>query len=116
MLANTQKQLTSNTFHVEKVTGRPYVPREGQAPPPPRPRRFKARPSDDLGTIRRISAHRRTGRLQADGLRAQLQYFVHWEGLPPAYGEWLPVEDVLRLPQAAAHIATYCRVFAIPHP
>jgi hypothetical protein len=61
----------------------PYVLREGQAPPPPRPRRFKARPPDDLGTIRRISAHRRTGRLQADGLRAQLQYFVHWEGLPP---------------------------------
>ena len=107
-------QLTSNTFHVEKV--RPYVLREGQPPPPPRPRRFKARPSDDLGTIRRISGHRRTGRLQADGQRAQLQYFVHWEGLPPAYGEWLKVEDVLRLPRGAAHIATYCRVFAVPHP
>jgi hypothetical protein len=107
-------QLTSNTFHVEKV--RPYVLRDGQPPPPPRPRRFQARPPQDLGTICRISAHRRTGRKQADGQRAQLQYFVHWDGLPPAYGEWLNVEAVLRLPRAEEHIASYCRVFAVPHP
>ena len=107
-------QLTSNTFHVEKV--RPYVAREGQPPPPDRPRRFKARPSDDLGIIRRISAHRRTGRIQADGRRAQLQYFVHWVGLPQAYGEWLNVEAVLQLPRAAEHISSYCRVSAVPHP
>ena len=99
---------------MEKV--RPYVLRDGDPTPPPRPRRFKARPPDDLGTIRRISAHRRTGRIQADGRRKQLQYFVHWAGLPQAYGEWLKVEEVLRLPLAAEHIATYCRVFAVPHP
>ena len=107
-------QLTSNTFHVEKV--RPYVLRDGQPLPPPRPRRFKARLPDELGTIRRISAHRRTGRLQADGRRAQLQYFVHWVGLPQAYGEWLNVEAVLLLPRAEEHISSYCRVFAVPHP
>jgi hypothetical protein len=107
-------QLTSNTFHVEKV--RPYILREGQPPPPPRPRRFKARPPDNLGTIRRISAHRRTGRIQADGKRKQLQYFVHWEGLPLAYAEWLNVEEVLRLPRAEEHIASYCHLFAVPHP
>jgi hypothetical protein len=78
-------QLTSNTFHVEKI--RPYVLRDGDSTPPPRPRRFKARPPDDLGTIRRISAHRRTCRIQADGRRKQLQYFVHWAGLPQAYGD-----------------------------
>mmetsp|Transcript_56439 Transcript_56439/g.118025 ORF Transcript_56439/g.118025 Transcript_56439/m.118025 type:complete len:232 (-) Transcript_56439:40-735(-) len=107
-------QLTSNTFHVDKI--KPYVLREGQPPPPPRPKRFKARPPTALGHIRRISAHRRTGRMQADGRRAQLQYFVHWVGLPQAYGEWLNVEEVLRLPRAEEHIATYCRVFAVPHP
>jgi hypothetical protein len=88
----------------------------GQPPPPDRPRRFKARPSDDLGIIRRISAHRRTGRIQADGRRAQLQYFVHWVGLPQAYGEWLNVEAVLQLPRAGEHISSYCRVSAVPHP
>jgi hypothetical protein len=89
-------QLTANTFHVEKV--RPYILREGQPRPPPRPRRFtgKARrgpgpPGPDnprVGTIRRImiSAHRRTGRIQADGQHKQLQYLVHWDGLPLAYG------------------------------
>jgi hypothetical protein len=111
-------QLTSNTFHVEKI--RPFVLRDGQPPPPPRPRRFKARLPQDLGTIRRISAHRRVGRLQPDGRRAQLQYFVHWDrdwvGLPQAYGEWLNAQELHRLPRGAEHISTYCRVFAVPHP
>ena len=107
-------QLTSNTFHVEKI--RPYVQREGQPPPPPRPRRFKFRPPNARGEIRRISGHRRTGRVQADGRRARLQYFVHWLGLPQAYGEWLTVEELRLLSQAEEHIATYCRVFAVPHP
>ncbi len=56
--------------------------------------------------------------MQADGRTAQLQYFMHRLGLPRAYGEWLHVEEVLRLTvqRVEEHIATYCRVFAVPHP
>lgn len=104
-------QLSSNTFHVNKV--RPFIIREGAADPPPRPPRFRNRPPGDVGTIQRISHHRRVGRRQADGKRATLQYFVHWQGLPQAYGEWLSERELAPLPGAAAHIRTYQQAFKL---
>jgi len=78
-------QLKSNTFHVDKV--KPYIWRPNTPPPPPRPRAFRNRPPHDKGTISRISHHRRMGRLGRNGMRMNLQYFVHRHGLPEAYGE-----------------------------
>ena len=81
-------QVASNTFHVDK-----YIPRAGEPLSSLRPRRFCNRPAHALGTISRISRHRHTGRLQRDGSRQTLNYFVHWKVLSRrpgrAYGEWL---------------------------
>jgi len=108
-------QLTSNTFHVDKI--KPYVGRPGEPPPPPRPRRFHARSSAELGTIKYISHHRRVGRKDpATGRRDTLQYFVHWEGLPIAYGEWLTLADLARLPDSAHHVHAYCRAHHLDDP
>ena len=107
-------QLLSNTFHVDKV--KPYVPRAGAEPPPARPRQFKRRPPDNLGTIARISQHRRTGRILKDGRRANLQYFVHWQGLPIAYGEWLDLRQLQQLAHSDRHIQSYCRIHNVSNP
>ena len=45
-----------------------------------------------------------------------LQYFVHWKGLPVAYGEWLSDSVLRQLPSAVAHIYDYLRLFKIQDP
>jgi hypothetical protein len=52
----------------------------------------------------------------ADGRRDTLQFFVHWKGLPVAYGEWLSEAALLRLPFAQAHIQTYLRATNLADP
>ena len=99
-------QLRSNTFHVDKL--KPYVPREGAPLPPRRPRAFRNRTEAQRGSIARISHHRRNGRLGEDGIRTNLQYFVHWHGLPEAYGEWLDLRQLQLLDHADRHIQDYC--------
>ena len=108
-------QLSTSTFHVNKL--KKHIAREGAPVPPPiRPRRLRNRPDHNIGEISRISDHRRTGRLMADGRRDTLQFFVHWKGLPVAYGEWLSEAALLRLPFAQAHIQTYLRATNLADP
>ena len=107
-------QVASNTFHVDKL--KKHIPRDGTPPPPPRPRRFCNRPAHALGTISRISHHGRSGRRQPDGRRQILRYFVHWKGLPPAYGEWLTEAQLQAFPDAQAHIHTYLRTCNVQDP
>ena len=54
----------------------------------PAPGAGRNRPPE--GSIPRISKPRRLGSI-VDGRRSTLQYFVHWQGLPVAYGECLPL-------------------------
>ena len=107
-------QLSSNTFHLDTI--KKYIPRDGAPLPPQRPRRFCNRSPPSLGTIARISHHGRTGRVQADGRRQILRYFVHWEGLPPAYGEWLTEAQLQVFPNAQTHIQNYLRQFNVTNP
>ena len=107
-------QLASNQFHVDKL--KKFIPREGDSAPPPKPRCFRNRPIADLGEIIRISRHQRVGRKLADGRRSRLQYFVHWKGLPIAYGEWLDEATILQLPNAEHHIQAYLRVVNVADP
>jgi hypothetical protein len=106
-------QLSTNTFHVDKL--KRHVRRDG-APLPPRPRRFANRLPTSAGEVARVSAHRRTGRVGPDGRRNDLQFFVHWKGLPVAYGEWLSDSALRRLPSATAPIHAYLRLFNIQDP
>ena len=106
-------QLSTNTFHVDKL--KKHVVRDG-APAPPRPRRFANRSPAEQGEVSRVSDHRRTGRLGPDGRRTDLQFFVHWKGLPVAYGEWISESVLRKLPSATAHIHDYLRLFQIPDP
>lgn len=107
-------QSRSNTFHVDKV--KPYLHREGAPPLPAAPKPFRQRDPADRGQIACISHHRRVGRLGADGRRKTLQYFVHWRGLPTAYGEWLSLQHLNTLEHADQHIQDYCRLHHLQDP
>ena len=106
-------QLSTNTFNVDKL--KKYIAREG-APLPPCPRRFAKRVARDQVAVSRVSHHRRVGRISADGRRKDLQFYVHWQGLPSAYGEWLSEAALRNLPSAVAHIHTYLRDSGIADP
>jgi hypothetical protein len=106
-------QISTNTFNVDKL--KKHVVRDGD-PLPPCPRRFARRPAADQGVVTRVTHHRRVGRVGEDGRRKDLQFYVHWQGLPSAYGEWLADTVLRKLPSAVAHIHTYLRDSCIADP
>ena len=106
-------QISTNTFNVDKL--KKHVVRPGD-PLPPCPRRFAKRVAADQGTVSRVSHHRRVGRVGADGRRTDLQFYVHWLGLPSAYGEWLSDTVLRKLPSAAAPIHAYLRDSCVADP
>ena len=106
-------QISTHTFNVDKL--KKHIIRAGD-PLPPCPRRFAKRVAANQGVVSRVTHHRRTGRVGVDGRRSVLQFYVHWQGLPSAYGEWLSDEVLRQLPSAAAHIHTYLRESGVADP
>ena len=106
-------QLSTDVFHLDKR--RKHVPRAGEVLPLPRPRRWRNRPPEAQGNISLISKHRLLGSM-VDGRRSTLQYFVHWQGVPVAYGEWSDARQMCSLPQADRHIADYLRSVRVSDP
>jgi hypothetical protein len=70
-----------------------------------RARSVSLRVAANQGVASRVTHHRRMGRVGADGRRTVPQFYVHWQGLPSAYGEWLS-DEVLRQLPTVAHIHT----------